>query len=106
MLLLHVRQLPTNVIAYGSHPCKITDTLCRCHGTLNELNSYGLYDGKIFGVGSLRVVDASTFPLLPLGHCQATVCKYHLLLSDAGRQRTTNKRVLYQMHLQRTMRMK
>ena len=31
--------------------------------------------GKVFGVSSLRVVDASTFPLLPPGHCQATVCE-------------------------------
>lgn len=31
--------------------------------------------GRVFGVSSLRVVDASTFPLLPPGHCQATVCE-------------------------------
>ena len=31
--------------------------------------------GKVFGVSSLRLVDASTFPLLPPGHCQSTVCK-------------------------------
>ena len=32
--------------------------------------------GRVFGVQSLRVVDASIFPLLPPGHPQATVCKY------------------------------
>lgn len=29
--------------------------------------------GKVHGVNGLRVVDASTFPILPPGHCQATV---------------------------------
>ncbi|KAL8733573.1 MAG: hypothetical protein Q9166_001981 [cf. Caloplaca sp. 2 TL-2023] len=31
--------------------------------------------GKVYGVKSLRVVDASTFPILPPGHSQATVCE-------------------------------
>ncbi|KAL9616348.1 MAG: hypothetical protein Q9160_008768 [Pyrenula sp. 1 TL-2023] len=30
--------------------------------------------GLVYGVTGLRVVDASTFPLAPPGHCQATVC--------------------------------
>jgi choline dehydrogenase-like flavoprotein len=30
---------------------------------------------KVFGVGRLRVVDASAFPFLPPGHPQSTVCK-------------------------------
>lgn len=42
-----------------------------------ESNSKAVVDthGRVFGVNSLRVVDASTFPLLPPGHCQATVCE-------------------------------
>ena len=30
--------------------------------------------GKVIGVSGLRVVDISTFPLLPPGHPQASVC--------------------------------
>lgn len=30
----------------------------------------------ITGVDGLRVVDASTFPLLPPGHLQSTICKF------------------------------
>ena len=30
---------------------------------------------KVIGVTALRVVDASSFPLLPPGHPQATICK-------------------------------
>lgn len=43
----------------------------------NASNSDAVVDmtGKVYGVRSLRVVDASTFPLLPPGHCQATVCE-------------------------------
>ena len=40
-------------------------------------NSKAVVDskGKVYGVGALRVVDSSTFPLLPPGHPQATVCE-------------------------------
>lgn len=31
--------------------------------------------GKVFGVNKLRLVDISTFPILPPGHTQANVCK-------------------------------
>lgn len=30
---------------------------------------------KVFGVSGLRVVDASSFPILPPGHPQSTVCE-------------------------------
>lgn len=30
---------------------------------------------RVFGVQGLRVVDASSFPFLPPGHPQSTVCK-------------------------------
>jgi choline dehydrogenase-like flavoprotein len=31
---------------------------------------------RVIGVNKLRVVDASSFALLPPGHPQSTVCKY------------------------------
>lgn len=31
---------------------------------------------KVIGVDALRVVDASSFAVLPPGHPQSTVCKY------------------------------
>lgn len=34
---------------------------------------------RVIGVNNLRVVDASTFPLLPPGHPQSTICKFPLL---------------------------
>ena len=33
-------------------------------------------NGRVYGVQSLRIVDASIFPLLPPGHPQSTVCEY------------------------------
>lgn len=30
---------------------------------------------RVVGVNNLRVVDASTFPFLPPGHPQSTICK-------------------------------
>jgi choline dehydrogenase len=36
---------------------------------------------KVIGVKGLRVVDASSFALLPPGHPQSTVCEYFLLPS-------------------------
>ena len=32
---------------------------------------------KVFGAKNLRVVDASSFALLPPGHLLATVCEWH-----------------------------
>lgn len=37
--------------------------------------------GRVFGVQGLRVVDASSMPLLPPGHPMATICKFSLSLS-------------------------
>ena len=43
----------------------------------NESDPNAVVDtaGRVRGVQSLRVVDASTFPLLPPGHIQSSVCK-------------------------------
>lgn len=30
---------------------------------------------RVYGVEGLRVVDASSFPMLPPGHPQSTICK-------------------------------
>ena len=40
--------------------------------------------GRVFGVSSLRIADASAFPLLPPGHCQATVCMWCLIVTKAS----------------------
>ena len=45
-------------------------------GNASNPNAVVDTNGRVRGVSSLRVVDASTFPLLPPGHCQATVCTY------------------------------
>jgi hypothetical protein len=34
---------------------------------------------RVIGVGGLRVVDASSFPLLPPGHPSATICEFQEL---------------------------
>ena len=36
---------------------------------------------RVFGVTGLRVVDASSFPILPPGHPQSTICKFFLSFS-------------------------
>ena len=40
--------------------------------------------GRVFGVEALRVVDSSTFPILPPGQTQATVCKSKLSFADSN----------------------
>ena len=45
-------------------------------GGKNDSESVVDTTGKVYGVQSLRVVDASIFPLLPPGHPQSTVCEY------------------------------
>jgi choline dehydrogenase len=66
---------------------EILDVIKRSYNTVYHAactNSMGKPDnemavvdtqGRVYGVQSLRVVDASIFPLLPPGHPMATVCK-------------------------------
>ena len=50
---------------------------CTCSmGRLNDTNAVVDTKSRVIGVQGLRVVDASTFPVLPPGHPQATVCKF------------------------------
>lgn len=49
---------------------------CTCKmGTRNDPMAVVDSQAKVFGVDRLRVVDASSFPLLPPGHPQSAVCK-------------------------------
>lgn len=50
---------------------------------------------RVIGVNNLRVVDASTFPLLPPGHPQSTICKFLILSKSFIRICLAN---LKQMH--------
>ncbi|KAI9648078.1 hypothetical protein NHQ30_002707 [Ciborinia camelliae] len=51
---------------------------CTCKmGKLNDPNAVVDSSARVMGVKSLRVVDASAFPLLPPGHPQATICEFH-----------------------------
>ena len=51
---------------------------CTCSmGRPNDTNAVVDNHSKVIGVHGLRVVDASTFPILPPGHPQATVCEYY-----------------------------
>lgn len=45
-------------------------------GRKNDSNAVVDTQGRVYGVQGLRIVDASTFPLLPPGHPQVTVCEY------------------------------
>ena len=52
---------------------------CTCAmGKTNDKNAVIDTSAKVIGVSNLRVVDASSFPLLPPGHPQSTVCKCYL----------------------------
>ncbi len=44
---------------------------------------------KVIGVRDLRVVDASSFALLPPGHPLATVCRFPIIVLSASGQTTT-----------------
>jgi len=54
-------------------------------GRVNDTVAVTDSRARVIGVSGLRVVDASTFPLLPPGHSQSTICKYmlDLLWSDS-----------------------
>ena len=50
---------------------------CTCAmGTAKNPNAVIDSTARVIGVSKLRVVDASSFPLLPPGHPQSTVCKF------------------------------
>lgn len=49
---------------------------------------------RVIGVSKLRVVDASSFPLLPPGHPMSTVCECPLKLSVASQKDFTNGMLL------------
>lgn len=44
-------------------------------GGVNDSKAVVDTKGRVFGVQSLRIVDASIFPLLPPGHPQSNVCE-------------------------------
>lgn len=52
---------------------------CTCRmGRADDQNAVVDSKARVIGVKNLRVVDASSFALLPPGHPMATVCKVHL----------------------------
>lgn len=59
-------------VLHASCTCKMG----RANDTMTVLDSRA----RVYGVQSLRVVDASSFPLLPPGHPQATICKFSSVL--------------------------
>lgn len=53
---------------------------CTCKmGVLGDTMAVLDSRARVFGVTGLRVVDASSFPVLPPGHPQSTVCKRQYL---------------------------
>lgn len=53
----------------------ISDTSVGAMGKTSDPNAVVDTEGNVIGAKSLRVVDASVFPLLPPGHLLSTVCK-------------------------------
>ncbi len=52
---------------------------CTCKmGTKDDEMAVVDSKARVFGVDGVRVVDASSFALLPPGHPQSTVCKFSL----------------------------
>lgn len=74
---------------------------CTCKmGKANDPAAVVDSKAKVFGVKGLRVVDASSFALLPPGHPIATVCKSDCSLLTYGSECS----LFVQMHLQRRLR--
>lgn len=49
---------------------------CTCKmGTRDDKTAVLDNEARVFGTKQLRVIDASSFPILPPGHPQSTVCK-------------------------------
>jgi choline dehydrogenase-like flavoprotein len=65
--ILEVIKQSATTISHAAGTCKMG----KADDPLAVVDSHA----RVFGVTGLRVVDASTFPLLPPGHPQATVCK-------------------------------
>lgn len=56
---------------------------CTCRmGKIDDSMAVVDSRARVIGVHGLRVVDASSFALLPSGHPQSTVCEYPCLLSN------------------------
>ena len=55
-------------------------------GGANSSNAVVDSKGRVYGVHALRIVDSSTFLLLPPGHPQATVCEFQcaIISKDPG----------------------
>ena len=76
-------------------------------GKKDDGNSVVDTHGRVFGVKSLRVVDASSFYLTPPGHIVATVCEYTICLQQKGsiqKVRDADTVSTMQMRWQRNMR--
>jgi choline dehydrogenase len=56
-----------NTIYHGACTCAM--------GKKNDTMAVVDTEARVYGVKGLRVADASSFPILPPGHPQATVCK-------------------------------
>lgn len=60
-----------------SHVMTIFHPACTCKmGTKNDEMAVLDSQARVYGVSGLRVVDASSFPILPPGHPQSTVCRF------------------------------
>jgi choline dehydrogenase len=58
------------------------DTCTCAMGEKNDSMAVVDTEARVYGVKGLRVADASSFPILPPGHPQATVCKWQSLVSS------------------------
>ena len=65
--LLHLIRQSLNTVFHAAATCSM--------GKTSDPKAVVDSKARVIGVKSLRVVDASAFPLLPPGHPQSTVCK-------------------------------